>query len=264
MSAGRLQGCTAIITGGATRTGMGRATARCFAAEGANVVIGDILRDLGEEAAAEIGDSARFSYLDVSDAEDWRRCVELAEREFGAVTTLVQCAGFSRAGTVSDSDMQDYADVIAVDQTGVWLGIQAVVPSMRRAGGGSIANVSSAAGIIGLPTRGAYTAAKWEIRGIGKQAAVELASSGIRVNTILPGFIDTFMGGGGYDQREVIAETHGYSGFTVPMGRIGEPDEVARVALFLASSDSSYCTGTEIIVDGGMLAGPLPSSSEWE
>ncbi|QRY64287.1 SDR family oxidoreductase [Gordonia sp. PDNC005] len=259
LQVGSLHGQVVIVTGGGSPHGIGRATARLLAARGASVVIGDI----AAENELDTDGSLVYQKLDVSDPSDWSSAVAMATDRFGPVTGLVNCAGIALDGTIESSPMDDYHRTIAVDQTGVWLGIKAVVGPMRTAGGGSIVNVSSVSGAVGQPCLGAYSAAKWAVRGISRQAATELAVDGIRVNTVLPGFIDTMMGGQGSGQRESIRANKGHSGATVAMGRIGEPHEVARMIGFLISSESSYCTGADFVVDGGLLAGPLAEDADW-
>lgn len=259
-----LDGRRALVTGAASERGIGRAIARRFVAEGASVIVCDVQEDLGRAAAAELGERARFVRLDVTDPDHWTRAVESAREWLGGLDILVNCAGVSLDGSIEETPLPEYRLVVDIAQTGTWLGIRAAAPLLREAGGGSIINISSAAGLIGLPLTGSYTAAKWAVRGISKQAALELAVDRIRVNTILPGFIDTHMGGKGQDQRESIAANRGHAGFTVPFGRIGEPSEIAGAAYFFASDDSSYCSGSELVVDGGMLSGPLADTADWD
>lgn len=258
-----LEGTVAIVTGGASPHGIGRATARLLVARGAKVVVGDVLDEAGAALEAELGPAATYRHLDVSNPDEWASAVDVAVERYGALTALVSCAGIATDGTIETTTPDDYAKVVAVDQTGVWLGIRAVAPQLRAAGGGSIVNVSSVSGMVGQPCLGAYSAAKWAVRGISRQAASELADDGIRVNAVLPGFIDTIMGGQGSGQRESIAENKGHSGASVLLGRIGEPHEVARLIGFLVSAESSYCTGADFVVDGGLLAGPLAEAADW-
>ncbi|MFZ3599432.1 SDR family NAD(P)-dependent oxidoreductase [Streptomyces sp. BH104] len=259
----RLENVTAIVTGGASIHGIGRATARLLLSQGADVVIADIQDDEGKELAAELGPKAMYMHVDVSSETDWNGLVAAAGERFGKVNALVSCAGIALDGTIESTSTADYERVVGISQTGVWLGIRSVAPALRAAGGGSIVNVSSVAGTVGQPGLGSYSAAKWAIRGITRQAALELAASGIRVNAVLPGFVDTMMGGQGAGQRESIRRNKGHSGSTVPLGRIGEPEEVAQVIAFLVSGESSYCTGSDFLVDGGMLAGPLAEAADW-
>lgn len=256
-------GMIAIVTGGASALGIGRATVELLLSQGARVVVGDILDKEGAAMEAEFGPHLRFAHLDVSDEGDWRNLAARTTDAFGPANALVNCAGIDTEGTIESTSMADYERVVAVCQTGVWNGIRAVAPMMRSAGGGSIVNISSVAGAVGQPGLGSYSAAKWAVRGITRQAASELADDNIRVNAVLPGFIDTVMGGKGAGLRERLRLTKSAAGATVAMGRIGEPREVAQLVAFLLSSQSSYCTGADFVIDGGLLAGPLAEASDW-
>ena len=183
----RLEGTTAIVTGGASTRGIGRATAQLLVSQGANVVVGDIQDDEGRALVSELGPKAVYTHLDVSSEADWASLLTATTERFGNVTALVSCAGIALDGTIESTPMAEYDRVVAISQTGVWLGIRSVAPFMRAAGGGSIVNVSSVAGAVGQPCLGSYSAAKWAIRGITRQAALELAASGIRANSVLPG-----------------------------------------------------------------------------
>jgi 3alpha(or 20beta)-hydroxysteroid dehydrogenase len=244
---------TAIVTGAAR--GIGEATTRLLAARGWNVVVADIDSDTGERVAREIGEGALFAELDVADEQGWRRTADVAAERFGAIGVLVNNAGGAPVGSITEQPREDYERVIAVNQTGVWLGIRAIAPHMRDAGGGSIVNVSSAVGMFGVPGLAAYSAAKFAVRGITRTAALELAADGIRVNSVHPGLIDT-PATEPSGAREAIQRDGAFGRLTVPLKRIGTADEVARLIAFLASDESSYCTGAEYLVDGGMLAGP--------
>lgn len=251
---GRLDGKVAIISGAAR--GQGEAEARLFAAEGAAVVLGDVLDDRGRAVADAIGDRARYVHLDVRASADWAAAVTLAEDTFGPVSVLVNNAGILRYHRLVDVPIDEFREVVEVNQIGVLLGMQAVVPSMERAGSGSIVNVSSTSGLIGASTTTAYTATKFAVRGMTKVAAVELGPLGIRVNSIHPGGVDTEMvrpgdgppGGPGSDSLNRRFAS-------MPLGRVGRAEEVAAMALFLASDESSYSTGSEFVCDGGMTAG---------
>ncbi|NGY63600.1 glucose 1-dehydrogenase [Lentzea sp. NEAU-D13] len=242
----RLDGKIALITGAAR--GQGAAAARRFVAEGARVVLTDVLDDQGKELAAELG--AEYCHLDVSSEEDWASAVAFTVETFGDITVLVNNAGILHFSALAETTLADYQRVIGINQVGTFLGMRAVVESMTRAGGGSIVNVSSVEGLAGMPYLVAYTASKFAIRGMTKVAALELGQHGIRVNSVHPGAIDTSM----------VSETLGHPidispiGKKVALRRIGQPEDVAGVVLFLASDDSAYCTGAEIAVDGGATA----------
>jgi 3alpha(or 20beta)-hydroxysteroid dehydrogenase len=245
----RLEGKTAIITGAAR--GQGEAEARLFVAEGANVLLCDVRDELGEAVAADLGASAAFTHLDVSDEAQWKAAVALAQERFGKVNVLVNNAGIIHQGTIESSPMDEYHRTIAVNQTGTWLGIRTAAPALRAAGGGAIVNISSTGALEGYATLGAYVASKWAVRGLTKTAALELAPDGIRVNSVHPGVIATDM------QIDAGSPDMGAAwGGMQPAGRAGTPQDVARLVLFLASDESDYCTGSEFLVDGGMLAGP--------
>jgi len=244
---GRLDGKVAIITGAAR--GQGAAEARLFAAEGARVLLADILDADGEAVAAEIGDAAAYTRLDVTDEAQWQAAVALAEQRFGPVTVLVNNAGILHFQVLHKTELSDFENVMRVNVQGVFLGMKSVVPSMTRAGGGSIVNISSTAGLVGLPYFGAYVASKWAVRGLTKTAAIDLGHKGIRVNSVHPGGIDTPM----------VAGTTGDAPFykRLPVPRMGSPDEAARAVLFLASDEASYIAGAELAVDGGATCGDL-------
>ena len=259
----RLAGKVALISGGAR--GQGEAEVRLFVEEGAKVVFGDILDDLGEAVAKELGGDAIYLHLDVRREEDWNRAVAEAESQFGSVDVLVNNAGILQMGVLThETPLEDYMRVIEVNQIGVFLGMRAVLPVMVRNRRGSIVNISSTNGLAGYGGTIAYTASKFAVRGMTKNAALEYGKAGIRVNSIHPGGIDTPMtrpenlGGLG----EVAASEEGdlYAMFPIP--RAGQPEEVANLALFLASDESSFCTGGEYLVDGGMLAGVVNPTAQ--
>lgn len=245
----RLDGQVALISGAAR--GQGAAEARLFAAEGARVVIGDVLDAEGQAVADEIGDAALYMHLDVTDESSWAVAVAAAEDRFGPVTTLINNAGIFRLAPMMTVSTADYLEVINVNQVGVFLGMKAVVPSMQTAGGGSIVNISSIDGMIGSSNSMAYVASKFAVRGMTKVAAIELGPLRIRVNSIHPGGVRTPM----ITEAGInIAQSEALFG-RVPLRRIGEAEEVANLALYLASNDSSYSTGSEFVVDGGWTAG---------
>jgi len=246
----RLEGRVALITGAAR--GQGEAEARLFAAEGAKVVLGDVLDDAGKDVARAIGDAAVYQHHDVSREESWASFVGTAQQTFGRVDVLVNNAGILKFSPLAETRLEDYLRVVHVNQVGCFLGMKAVIPAMSAAGRGSIVNVSSVAGLEGSAGLVAYSSSKFAIRGMTKTAALELGRVGIRVNAICPGGVDTPMVRGGRDFEHV--DQGGWFS-KLPLGRIGKPEEVARLALFLASDESSYCTGTEFVCDGGQLAG---------
>jgi 3alpha(or 20beta)-hydroxysteroid dehydrogenase len=247
----RLQGKVALISGGAR--GMGGAEARLFAAEGAQVVIGDVLVDEGKALAGELGDAARFVELDVTDEGSWQAAVTAATTEFGRLDVLINNAGIWKIMPIAMMSAEDYMEVVKVNQLGVFLGMKSAIPAMST-NGGSMVNISSVAGLTGAIGQVAYGATKWAVRGMTKTAAIELAGIGIRVNSIHPGLIDTQMlqtvRDWGVEAEALLS--------AVPQARFGTADEVAQLALFLASDDSSHCTGGEFTVDGGMTAGFAP------
>lgn len=246
---GRLSGKVVIVTGGAR--GMGAATSRLFAAEGAKVAIADVLEAEGEALAKELGDAARFWKLDVTSEESWANVVTQVEAAFGGVDVLVNNAGILLFKGLLETTKADYERVLGVNLVGEFLGIKAVAPGMIARGKGSIVNISSVDGMKGANSLVAYASSKWGVRGLTKVAAMELAHKGVRVNSVHPGGVDTVMSN--HDNRARSEVDKNYT--NVPMQRIGGPEEVAAASLFLASDDSSYINGAEIVVDGGMTVG---------
>lgn len=247
----RLQGKTAIITGGAS--GIGAATARLFSAEGAQVVIADIDLVGAEQLQREIGTAARACYLDVTEASTWHSCMAECEAHSGTVDILVNNAGVGTGGSVVDEPLEGHHRTLDVNVTGVWLGMRAVIPAMVQQGSGSIINISSIDGLVGVAQLATYTASKFAVTGMTRSVALELGPKGVRVNSVHPGFIATPMfnkGAPGKSARynDAIARQ--------PIARAGLPEEVAKAILFFASDDSSYCTGSALVVDGGHTAGP--------
>jgi 3alpha(or 20beta)-hydroxysteroid dehydrogenase len=241
---GILDGKVAIITGAAR--GQGAAEARLLTSNGAKVVITDVLTELGQQVADEIGEHARFVAHDVSSPEGWGEAVQTAVDTFGSVDVLVNNAAISRPFKLEDTDPELFETMFRVNQLGVYLGMRAVIPPMKQAGGGSIINISSVAGLRGTSTIFAYGSTKWAVRGMTKSAALELARYRIRVNCICPGLIDTpILDTNPASMNEAIMKT-------VPMRRMGQPEEIADAVLFLASSQSSFVTGADLAVDGGM------------
>ena len=245
----KLQGKTAIITGGAR--GMGAATSRLFAAEGAQVAIADLLDAEGAALAAELGDAARFYHHDVTSEEDWAKLVAAVEADLGPVDILVNNAGILLFRTLFDTTLADYQRVLNVNLVGEFLGVKAVGPGMVARGKGAIVNISSVDGMKGANGLGAYCSSKWGVRGLTRVAAMELGHKGVRVNSVHPGGVDTVMTNQEGRSRDQVDQAYG----NVPLQRVGAPEEVAKASLFLASDDSSYLTGAEIVVDGGMVVG---------
>jgi len=246
----RLNGKVAIITGAAQ--GMGEAHARRFIAEGANVVLTDVNARAGEALATSLGAGARFVRHDVASAEDWKKVVAHAEAQFGPVTVLVNNAGVI-GPVVSSVDLSehDYLKVCAINQTGVFLGMKHTIASMLKAGGGSIVNISSIAGIVaiyGTPNP-AYTASKFAVRGLTKHVAIEYAAQNIRANSVHPGYIKTPMMTASLTEEQIVQ-----AGGSVPLKRAAMPSEVANLVLFLASDESAFITGAEHVIDGGLTA----------
>jgi 3alpha(or 20beta)-hydroxysteroid dehydrogenase len=237
---GRVDEKVALISGGAR--GMGAAHARMLVAEGAKVVISDILDDDGKALADELGAAARYVHLDVTDADQWDAAVATALGEFGKLNVLVNNAGIVALGQIGKFDMVKWQKVIDVNLTGTFLGMQASVEAMKTAGGGSIINVSSIEGLRGAPMVHPYVATKWAVRGLSKSAALDLGKFNIRVNSLHPGFIRTPMTKHFPDDL-----------VTSPLGRPGQSDEVATFVVFLASDESSFATGAEFVVDGGLI-----------
>jgi 3alpha(or 20beta)-hydroxysteroid dehydrogenase len=245
----RLKDKVAIVTGGAR--GMGAATVRAFAAEGAKVIVGDILDDEGGRLAEELGGACLYAHLDVGDEVGWAKVAKDAEARFGEVDILVNNAGRVHFATLLETQVADFEAILRTNLIGSFLGIRTVAPLMLKQGAGSIVNVSSIEGLRGLNGVSAYAASKWGVRGLTKTAALELGPLGVRVNSVHPGGINTPMGN---PMGRALDEVNkGYQ--AVPLQRIGEPSEVALASLFLASDDSSYVNGAELVVDGGWVAG---------
>ena len=245
----RLEGRVAIITGAAR--GQGAATARIFAGEGAKVVVADVLEPEGKAVAAEIGPAAAFSRLDVTNEDNWSSVVADAERRWGRVDTLINNAGVVHPAAITELKKSDFERVLGINLIGAWLGIKSVAPGMCKRGSGVIVNICSTAGLWGMNGLAAYSSSKWGLRGLTKTAAMELGLKGVRVNAIFPGGVNTPMGN---ITNEPVQELNKYYQ-RQPIRRIGEPEEVARTSLFLASDDAAYLCGAELAVDGGMTLG---------
>ena len=243
---GRVRGKIAIVTGAAR--GMGAAHARQLVEQGACVVLTDVLDAEGEATAASLGAQARYLHHDVTKEAEWRQIVAATEEAFGPVSVLVNNAAIVAYSRIESMQESDYRRVIDVNQVAVFLGMKAVFPSMMKAGGGSIINISSVAGLVGAPYALAYTASKFAVRGMTKAAAVEFAPRNIRVNSVHPGLIRTPLTKPTPESEASIAQFIA----ATPLGRAGEPDEVASIVLWLASDESRYSTGAEFVVDGGL------------
>jgi 3alpha(or 20beta)-hydroxysteroid dehydrogenase len=243
---GRLDGKVVLVTGAAR--GQGEAEARLFAEEGARVVLGDVLDGEGKAVADSLGEAAIYRHHDVADEMAWTDIVDAALRAFGRIDALINNAGIMVYKPMLEMSSEEYRRVIDVNQVGCFLGMKAAAPAIEQAGGGAIVNVSSMVGFKAFPGAIGYVSSKFAIRGLTRTAALELGARGIRVNSLHPGGVDTEMGWGydGVDVEQLYNST--------PLGRVGRPDEMAKVALFLISDDSSYCTGAEFVADGGKLA----------
>jgi 3alpha(or 20beta)-hydroxysteroid dehydrogenase len=239
-----LDGKVAMVTGGAR--GQGEAEVRLFAAEGAHVVVSDVLVDEGQALARELGDGVAFARHDVSREEEWAAAIGFTLERFGALHVLVNNAGIAYGAPIAEHSLDAYERLVAVNQIGVFLGIRAAIAPMTEAGGGSIVNISSGAGLRATKYLIGYAATKYAVTGMTAAAALELARHRIRVNSIHPGVIDTAMTAG--STPEIMSAMMK----ATPLRRVGLPVEIARVALFLASDESSYMTGAHVPVDGGM------------
>jgi len=230
---------------------MGEATARLFAGEGAAVILTDVLEDDGTAVANDIGGSAQFVRHDVSSDSDWAAVIAKATSDHGRIDILVNNAGLVHFTPIEAFDPADAEKILGVNTVGPMLGVKHVSPVMKAAGKGSIVNISSVDGLRGCNGLTLYTASKWALRGLTKSLAYELGTSGIRVNSVHPGGVDTPMG----NARNLPAEELNAAFGRVPLQRIGQPEEIAQASLFLATDDASYITGAEIAVDGGWSSG---------
>ncbi|GKY89905.1 SDR family oxidoreductase [Sinisalibacter aestuarii] len=237
-----VEGKVVLISGAAK--GMGAHHSRVFAAAGAKLVLGDVLDNEVNALADELGENAIAVHLDVSKTADWDAAVNAAMDRFGRIDVLVNNAGILRIATIEDYSDEVWDQVIAVNLSGMFKGIRAVIPAMTAASGGSIINISSTAGLKGFQSCSAYISSKFGVRGLTKAAAIELAEHNIRVNSVHPGNIETEMTDGLYPNYK-----------HVPMNRIGRPDEISKLVLFLASDDSSFSTAAEFVADGGETGG---------
>ena len=241
----RLEGKVAIITGAAQ--GMGASHARKFVEEGAKVVLTDLNKEKGEALSAELGENALFVSQNVTSAEDWAKVVAEAEKTFGKVDVLVNNAGITMAKSILQTTEEEYRRIVEINQVSVFLGMKTVIPAMQKAGGGSIVNISSMNGLVAGAI--GYTDTKFAVRGMTKAAAIECANYGIRVNSVHPGVIATPM----VVQEDTKAAVEAFSKH-IPLKRVAEPEEVSNLVLYLASDESSYSTGSEFVIDGGMTA----------
>ena len=247
----RLEGKVALISGGAR--GQGAVEAKLFASEGASVVIADILDDEGRQVEAEIAESggnATYVHLDVTSESQWNDAVNTAVERYGKLDILVNNAGILIRAGVEDTTGEDWDRIMDINAKGVFLGTKAAIPAMREAGGGSIINISSVAGLQGSPGSAAYSSTKGAVRILTKSTAVQYALEGIRCNSVHPGLIYTDM------TKDTLDTPEGERNWLerVPIGRIGVSEDVAKGVMFLASDESSYMTGSELVIDGGMTA----------
>jgi len=248
----RLPGKVALITGGAR--GQGAAEARRFVTEGARVAITDILDAEGETLANELGDAAFYRRLDVTSEADWNGAVQETVERFGRLDILINNAGIGSVGTLEGLALETHYKIVDINLHGVYLGMRAVKPAMVESGGGAIVNISSIDGIAGVLGMTSYSGSKFAVTGMTRSAAIELGPLGIRVNSIHPGVINSPMVEDA--PTEIVARLERLMQ-QQPIRRMGEPDEIANLALFLASDEASYITGTGVVIDGGHLAGPF-------
>ena len=247
----RLNDKAVLISGGAR--GMGSVEAKLFCSEGASVIIGDILEEEGRKIEAEISESGGvciFVRLDVSSEEDWESAVNLAVERFGKLDILINNAGIFPMESIEDTTVESWDRVMDVNAKGVFLGTKAAIPAMRASGGGSIINLSSIAGLVGSAYSASYNATKGAVRLLTKSTAIQYAKDGIRANSIHPGLIDTLMASELLSDPELQIKRLA----STPMGRTGTAEEIAYGALFLASDESSFMTGSELVIDGGFTA----------
>jgi 3alpha(or 20beta)-hydroxysteroid dehydrogenase len=236
-----------VVTGGAG--GMGRAISQRFAKEGSHVIVADVRTDDGSRLVSELGNHCRYAHLDVTDESCWQAVLQLAERDFGAVAALINCAGVVEYTSIEEQEPEMFRRIVDVNLFGPWLGMHVLGGSLRRSGGGAIVNISSTAGINGKSNLGAYVASKFGLRGLTKTAALEFARDGVRVCSVHPGPTRTDMTAN-LDLGQVAVQ---------PIPRFGEPDEVAAMVWFIAA-EATFSTGSEFIIDGGALVGALPAA----
>jgi 3alpha(or 20beta)-hydroxysteroid dehydrogenase len=249
-----LQDKVILISGGAR--GMGAACARRFVGDGAHVIVGDVLADDLEALAADLGPRCAVRPLDVTDAGAWAAATAAALERHGRLDGLVNNAGILTRTPIDGGDQARFERVVAVNQLGVYLGMQAAAAAMRDGAGGAIVNLSSIDGMIGMPLLAGYAGTKWAVRGMTKVAAIELGPRGIRCNSVHPGYIETPMLTAGGRMTEA---TKGTLASQVPLGHLGAPEDIAAACAFLLSDDSRYVSGAELVVDGGLIAGKRPT-----
>lgn len=242
---GQLTDKVAIITGAAQ--GMGASHAKRFIEEGAKVVLTDLNEEKGQALVKELGENALFIKQDVTNEADWTRVIEDTENKFGPIDILVNNAGITMAKSILETSVEDYRRIMDINQLSVFLGMKAVIPSMKKIGAGSIVNISSMNGLVGGAI--GYTDSKFAVRGMTKAAALECSPYGIRVNSVHPGVIETPMISQG-DTKAVVEEF----AKSIPLKRVAKPEEVSNMVLFLASDQASYSTGSEFVIDGGLTA----------
>lgn len=247
----RVEGKVALVSGGAR--GIGAATSKLLAQEGAAVVLADVLEAEGRATEAEIaeaGGQATFMLLDVTNEENWQQVIDATVLTYGRLDVVVNNAGISGRANVEETQAEIWDRVMEVNGKGVFLGTKLAIPELRKAGGGSIINISSIYGIIGSETSAAYHASKGAVRIFTKAAAIQYASEGIRVNSVHPGFVDSPMTAASH----ALPEVHDLRIERTPLGRMGTPEDIAAGILYLASDESSFVTGSELVIDGGMTA----------
>ncbi len=247
----RVAGKVALVSGAAR--GIGAATAKLLAQEGAAVVLGDVLETEGRQTAAGIvaaGGRATFMPLDVTRAANWQQVIAATVAAYGKLDVLVNNAGISGRAAIGETDVETWERVMEINGKGVFLGTKRAIPELRKAGGGSIINISSIYGIVGSETSAAYHASKGAVRIFTKAAAIQYAAEGIRVNSVHPGFVDSPMTAASH----ALPEVHNLRIRRTPLGRMGTPEDIAAGILYLASDESAFVTGSELVIDGGMTA----------
>jgi len=249
MIGSRLKGKVALVTGGAQ--GIGEAIARVFAEHGAAVIIADIQRDRGAALAAELGEHASYSFLDVCDIGQWEKLAAQSMQAHGGIDVLVNNAGGGAGGPIDRETPEQHRRILDLNVTGVWNGMRSILPAMDARGGGSIINISSIDGLAGVSGLSTYVSTKFAVTGMTKALALEFGGRGIRVNSIHPGIIETPL-----VRSSQIKSRLENAIARQPIQRMGKPEEIAYAALFFASDESTYCTGAGLVVDGGHLAGP--------